>query len=205
MKRAFFLVFVLHGFTPVYSQSGYANRFGKLSSPEKRWVIAHPFAAKKAIRVTRHCLQLTDSLMRFGTIGNDLNGGRLDAFKHSCWMMLLTEAIGERKSRKLGTAHEKGNYLQFLKAELEEGVTPDSLSGEMDLRNNAIGRALGKQKMVASDFQRVELILTELQAGKLWILKKDSGGNCLTCEGNVVVIDPQKKSWYLPKCLIPSN
>ena len=53
-------------------------------------------------------------MRRYTSIGDDNNGGALDAFKHAFWMARLTQGIGHRASLSLGKAHEKGNYKAFL-------------------------------------------------------------------------------------------
>ena len=69
MKKIFFFFFLLFSFS-IYSQS----KFSKLSRPEKIWVFAHPFVAKKAMLASKHVLVVTDSISKLGIIGNDNNG-----------------------------------------------------------------------------------------------------------------------------------
>ncbi|MDQ3048442.1 MAG: hypothetical protein M3R27_12910, partial [Bacteroidota bacterium] len=126
------------------------KQFKKLSPPEKCWVFAHPFIAKKAFKLTKSIEADVDSLKKTGTIGTDNNGGMLDAFKHAYWMATLTQRFGSRRSLKLGRAHEKANRIQFEKRELEESILPDSVSSEMDLRNNSSGALLVKKKECVS-------------------------------------------------------
>ena len=83
-----------------YSQSK-TKQFFKLSSPEKCWVIFHPFKAKRAFYVMQEALKTTDSISKADLIGKDLNGGQLDAFKHSYWMVRSSQTIGEKASRKV--------------------------------------------------------------------------------------------------------
>lgn len=133
----FFLSIFLVLFLSVnlFSQSS----FRKLSRPEKCWALCHPFKAKKAAKVTREVQVVVDSIKRSGTIGADNNGGALDAFKHAYWMASVAMVIGSKQALKLGKAHEKGNYFQFKKQELEDAAMPDSISTVMDLRNNEFG------------------------------------------------------------------
>ncbi len=126
-----FLIFNLES----YSQSK-TKQFFKLSTPEKCWVVFHPFKAKRAFYIMQDALKTTDSISKTNLIGNDLNGGQLDAFKHSYWMARSTQKIGGRASIKLGKAHEKGNFRSFKKGKKEDGFLPDQPSSEMDLYNN---------------------------------------------------------------------
>ena len=107
----FFISAVMLPQMPIHKQ------FSALSRPEKCWELIHPFIAKHAFHVTKYVIADVDSLKQEGTLGTDLNGGRLDAFKHAYWMASLSLAIGGRKALKLGWAHEKGNYLQYKKQE----------------------------------------------------------------------------------------
>lgn len=187
----------------ILSQSTF-SQFKKLSKPERRWVIAHVFKAKKALHVTKKVQQDVDSIRKANTIGSDLNGGRVDAFKHAYWMASLSMRIGARKALKLGNAHEKGNYLQFKKQHLEEGVLPDSISCEMDLHNNKAGvEAMSSgHKTTYLDIQKK--ILEMLHVGELLIIRKDEQGNFLDREGNVIDMKMYSGKWGNPKFLISS-
>ena len=92
-----------------------SKRLSSLSNAEKWWVVWHPFKAKRALEVSLKALDITDSIKKEGIIGVDINGGKLDAFKHCYWMAKLSHDIGRKAALKLGRAHEKGNYRSFLK------------------------------------------------------------------------------------------
>ncbi len=201
MKKIFFFFFLLFSFS-IYSQS----KFSKLSRPEKIWVFAHPFVAKKAMLASKHVLMVTDSISKLGIIGNDNNGGRLDAFKHSYWMVYLSFKIGCRKALKLGKAHEKGNYQQWKRKMLEDSILPDSVSSEMDLKNNKEGIRIYKDcKHIHFKAELIDKTLQELAEGKLYIIKKDSNKNYLTCDSQLIRLDEWKGKWSIPKCLIASS
>jgi len=181
------------------------NQFKKLSGPEKRWVYSHPFQAKKAFTITKIVLSDVDSLKRSGVIGTDLNGGKLDAFKHAYWMASLTLAIGSKKALKLGIAHEKGNYRQFKKSKLEDAILPDSVSSAMDLHNNKKGAAIVEKDQDIYTKAVQKRIMDLLNEGKLLTIKKDKQGNYLYCEGTFIDMNDWKGKWGIPKCLVPSN
>ena len=109
----------------------------KISCPEKRWAVFHPFIAKKSYNLTKETLQVTDSVKNSKILDGDINGGQVDAFKHAYWMALLSQNIKYKKALKLGKAHEKGNYKSFKKS-LRKGfqTSQDQRSSEMDLWNN---------------------------------------------------------------------
>ncbi len=181
-----------------------AQSFKKLSAPEKRWVFFHPIKAKKAAGVTKQVTHDVDSIKQTGFIGKDNNGGALDAFKHSYWMALLTLKIGSKQAKKIGDAHEKGNYLQFKKNKLEDAFLPDSVSSEMDLFNNSVGiHIFGNCKTIDKTTVQKKLLLA-LKEGKLKMIKKDGQGNFLNCEGEKIDLLIWKKTWGIPKCLVDS-
>ena len=187
----------------LFSQS--FKQFKKLSRPEKRWVCFHPFIAKKAFAETRLVWAVVDSVKQTGIIGSDLNGGKLDAFKHSYWMASLYKKIGRKKALKLGKAHEKGNYLQFKKHQLEDAILPDAASSEMDLYNNEAGvNVFGKCR--SYDRKEVQaLILAAIEKGEMRIIKKDAAGNYLDCDGKPIDMNVWKGKWNIPKCVIASD
>lgn len=179
--------------------------FSRLSGPEKSWVLLHPFKAKKGYRTTVEVRTTVDSMARRGTIGNDNNGGHLDAFKHSLWMARLTQHIGERAANSLGIAHEKGNYKAYLRRKYEEGVLPDEQSSEMDFYNNAVGISVGRAFERSTNNNIIDKLLDSLNKGKLRVLNKDSQGYFLDCHNRRIPPDSLLNRWNTIKCLVPSN
>lgn len=198
--KFFLSIFLFFSFSVnLFSQSS----FKKLSPPEKCWAICHPFKAKKAAKVTREVQVVVDSVKRSGIIGSDNNGGNLDAFKHAYWMASVAMVIGRKQALKLGKAHEKGNYRQFKKQELEDAAMPDSISTVMDLRNNEFGVSAVDKCGKLSQINIQKKIMDGLATGKLTVIKKDEFGNFLTCDGAVISLKEWKGKWGNPKCLVP--
>jgi len=181
------------------------HSFSKVSSPEKTWVVLHPFKAKKAFILSKEAERITDSISRIGNIGKDNNGGRSDAFKHSFWMARLTQGIGKRAALSLGKAHEKGNYKSYKKRKLEDGSLPDKQSSDMDLFNNDVGIKVGSADKKQPKRILIQQLLDSLLIGKLRVLLKDSVGNFLDCHGNIISLDSLQGKWDTKKCLVPSN
>jgi hypothetical protein len=179
--------------------------FKKLSRPERWWVIAHPFKAKKAFQITQHVQAEVDSIKKAGIIGTDASGGKLDAFKHAYWMACLSGKIGPRRARKLGIAHEKGNYLQFRKKMLEDDFLPDSVSTVMDLRNNYLGIELMKSRRGLAIPEIRKVILDAVVSGLAVMIKKDEQGNFIDCSGKRISMQEWKGKWNVPKCLVSSS
>ena len=181
------------------------SSFSKLSKPEKTWVTFHPFKSKKAYTISLEAERVKDSIALLDLIGNDNNGGHLDAFKHSYWMARLAQSIGKRAAYRLGKAHEKGNYQTFKSNSLEDGFKPDKQSSEMDLFNNQIGLQVGSSFSKAPRSILMRKLIDSLENGKLRILKKDSSGNFLDCQLKKIPLNSLRNKWDTKKCLVPSN
>ena len=138
----------------------------KLSRPELFWVMGHPFKARKALKISKIALHITDSLEKNGSL-NGRSGGRLDAFKHGIWMALLTQEIGKKAALKLGMAHEKANYLNFIKGR------PYSSHKHtvMDSLNNLEGAEIGIKFQNKND--AIKAVIKAVKSGKFFMLKKN--------------------------------
>lgn len=196
-----FLLFVLFSScSPKLKQS-----YSLLSKPERIWVVFHPFKAKKAYQISREALNTSDSIAKTNIIGKDINGGQLDAFKHSFWMATSAQRIGKNAALSLGRAHEKGNYQTFKKGQLEDGILPDKPASDMDLFNNQVGVTVGKEYNKASKKQIINHLIDSIRHGKLRMLKKDNAGSFLDCQGKIIGKGDLKGKWENKKCLIPTN
>ncbi|GAB4294906.1 MAG: hypothetical protein Kow0068_19720 [Marinilabiliales bacterium] len=187
------------------SSQSLIKRFFSLSFPEKRWVICHPFIAKKAFKIGEEARKVSENMKNDRELDGDANGGQIDAFRHAFWMARLSQEIKWKKAYRLGIAHEKGNYRDFKKHRLEEGTLPDSASCEMDLRNNNKGIDIGKANPHADIEFLSNTIKKEILKGNLWIIYKDKRGNFLNCNGEIIPGSEIKGQWSNPKCLVPSN
>lgn len=181
-------------------------QFFKLSCAEKTWVVTHPFKAKKAFSITQEAREETKIILQENLLDSFPHGGRLDAFRHTYWMARLTQCIGSRAARSLGTAHEKGNYRSFRKGRTEDGALQDQTAVEMDLFNNEQGIQLGIINSQSSCDSLRTIIVTAIHNGQLKILKRSESGQLTNCEGDIISISKRsKKDWKLPYCLVPSN
>lgn len=185
----------------VFGQNNTLKSFKKLSCPEKWWVIGHPFVAKKALKVSQITRLKTDSIQKNKILNGVGNGDQVDAFRHTYWMAGLAQAIGQRKAKRLGIAHEKGNKRDFKKGNKEEGSLPDRISSEMDLFNNEVGLKMGK----GNAENLIQLIVAEIKKGSCKVIKTDKQGNFLDCEGNIILPEKLKGKWENTKCLVMSN
>jgi hypothetical protein len=200
----FWLIFIFFHCTVALSQSATASFF-ELSGPEKYWVITHFIKAKKAFKITEEVLKKTDSVGKTGLLDGDVNGGQLDAFKHSYWIARLTISIGKKAALRLGEAHEKGNYRDFKNSKKEDGWVPDKIASQMDLLNNSSGAMLGSATHFTTDPELIQVIADEIKAGNMKIIKKDREGNFLDCSGSRIPPEKMYGKWETPKCLVNSD
>jgi hypothetical protein len=177
----------------------------KHSIDEKKWALLHPFAAIKVKRISKECYFFYNQADIKSKLDSFSNGGKLDAFRHVFFMAAFAQKITIKKIKKLGVAHEKYNYKQFLKSSLEENETPDSLSMVMDLRNNLLGFEIGSQHKQMPLQELEQLVISEIKKGNAVIMKRNALGQYLDCGGGVIQLKVFLHKWFIPKCLSPSN
>lgn len=121
-----------------------------LTPAEKAYLLLHPHhigpigeAADKARAEAR---------VQFPGAG--LHNGRGDAFRHCYWSALLARDIGPDNALAFTTAHE------------DYGSNPPGEKA-MDLHNNAVGVAIGRQNPSASDQALVTLCVQATYNGRL--------------------------------------
>lgn len=177
----------------------------KLFPEEIIWSTTHPFAAIRLKKIYKKVFILYKQPSTILALDSFSNGGKLDAFRHIFFMAAFAQKIKLKKLRKLGIAHEKGNYKQFLKHQNEEGELPDSLSCVMDLTNNELGFKIGlNHKKISLDELKLEVI-KEINNGNAVILKRNNNKLYVDCNNNVIDIKAYEKKWCVPKCLISSK
>jgi hypothetical protein len=204
LKAAFaFLVFVFV-IAPCFAQDA-RHSFHALSKAEKEWVMTHPLIAKKSFRCTQQVLLVCEQEAKDKRLDGKTNGGQVDAFRHAYWMAILSVEIGQRRAHKLGKAHEKGNYQSFRSGKFEEGARPDSLASVMDLFNNERGLELRRRFPADTPDQMKERVIAEILQGKMLMLSMDERGHFLDSNRQQIDSEHWKKSWNIPKVLIPSN
>ena len=180
------------------------QQFKNQTGPLKRWVLLHPFKAKKAFKISLEVNEVSDSLSKLNVLDGDKAGGQIDAFRHAYWMARLQSELGKCTAKSLGKSYERGNYRSYKKNEKEDSILPDKKSSEMDLFNNDVGLTFSKKNDGRSVIGLQYKIINAILNGEMKIIKKDEKGNFLSCEG--IVINPEQlKQWKNNKCLIDSN
>ncbi|MBX3163581.1 MAG: hypothetical protein KF900_03815 [Bacteroidetes bacterium] len=175
-----------------------------LSKYEKRWAVFHPFAALRVNNLTKKCFSVYHHPDIKTQLDTFANGGKLDAFRHTFFMAAYAQKINTKKLRQLGIAHEKGNYRQFLKSQLEDNERPDSIACVMDLRNNGIGLAIGHANKKINLNELKTLVISEIKKGNVFIIKRNSLARYVDCNNNEIDLTVFSTSWFIPKCLISS-
>ncbi|MES2678287.1 MAG: hypothetical protein V4635_00315 [Bacteroidota bacterium] len=176
-----------------------------LSKYEKRWALWHPFAALKVKKINTRAFAVYNEKDLRIVLDNFPGGGKLDAFRHTFFMAAFAQKIKVKKLRKLGIAHEKGNYRQFLSSETEEGELPDSLASVMDLQNNELGFKIGSANKDSSLASLKTLVINDITAGKAVIMRRNKNGEYVDCNNARVKKTAPVKKWSLPKCLVRSD
>ncbi len=204
MVKNYLLIVLLFFSGFIFSQSNW-QKLKKLSPSKRTWVLFHPFKAKKAQIISKEANRIADSIKKSPLLDNDASGGQVDAFRHAFWMANLRQGIGKNAARSLGKAHEKENYRTYKKNKLEDGVVPDKISSTMDLFNNEVGLSLTKKGVKTSKKGLIYKVINAIKQGKLKVIKKDSKGDFLTCDGKLIPKESLKGKWKNNKCLVNSN
>ncbi|MCD4696722.1 MAG: hypothetical protein K8S16_10835 [Bacteroidales bacterium] len=199
------LVFLTPNFSHA-QREGLFPSFKKLSYPEKCWVIKHLFIARKTFIISEKCRATAIHYKQNDSLDGDINGGQVDAFKHACWMASLAQEIRWRKAKRLGKAHEKGNYRNFKKA-TKKGipVSQDKASSDMDLWNNLQGIRIGLENKAISQEKLQQIVVDSIRSGNMKIIKKNKLGEFLDKNDDVILPDQLKGNWDNGKVLVPSG
>jgi hypothetical protein len=177
----------------------------KAKAAEKRWAVAHPFIAPGSFRTTKAALKIVHACRGHFGLDTALSEGTYDAFRHGYWMASLAQRYKSSKVRALGDAHERSNYIAFLKKEKEHGIIPDSANAVMDQWNNLRGIEIGKAHPKASADSLRILVLEEIRKGNFRVIRRDAYGRYLDSNDQPIPPEKLKGTWMNPKCLSPSK
>ncbi|MDP1800605.1 MAG: hypothetical protein Q8L81_04590 [Bacteroidota bacterium] len=168
------------------------------------WSVWHPFAALKVKKIHKKVSIVYNANNTKLLLDGYTTGGRLDAFRHAFFMAAFAQKIKIKKLRKLGIAHEKGNYRQFLKRQSENGELPDSLGSVMDLANNELGFKIGSENKKKTLEELKGEVIKEINNGKALVMKR-ANGSYVDCNNKIIDSLSYKGKWFVPKCLVPSK
>lgn len=179
------------------------REYKRLGKYEKKWALKHPVASLKIRKIKKQCDPVYQSVKKHPDLDSFENGGKQDAFRHMYYMTMFASQVKPKKVISLGIAHEKDNYLSFLKSKNEEGELADSVSCEMDLLNNKIGVELAQSfKQSLTVKKASEICIEQIKKGNVYFIKRDEKGNYLKCNGALIKLEDYRNKWNIPKCLI---
>ncbi len=173
--------------------------FSQTTLPELKWSVLHPFAALKVIMVKKQCDRYLEN--HPVELTGPSFGGNKDAFRHLFYMSAIASKIGAKKSRKLGVAHEKGNFRQWKKKRFEDGSLADSLACVMDLRNNDTAIALTQRYGKLNLTELYQRSLRTIIEGRAWMLLYSTEGKRLNCNKEIIYTTTPRK-WFVEGCLV---
>lgn len=177
----------------------FQTKFKAILLPDFKWAMFHPISAIEVKKITKKCDKFYYNPNLKVLLDSFESGGKLDAFRHIFYMTAYAQKIKIKKLRKLGIAHEKGNYKQFLKGKTENGELPDSISTIMDLNNNEIAFKLYKKHNNLTLNELQNIVINLINNNGAYVLLRNQLGEFVDCEGNKI---KYKKKWIINKCLI---
>lgn len=127
---------------------GISDTWNALTDSEKTLCVKYPFAALKVNEARNIATEQTTRKFGYNGLGD-----RSDAFRHGIWNAEMTVLIGADKAELFATAHEDKDTT---------GNESDGYSKEehknMDLHNNAVGRAIGQDNSSLSEDEFADYI-----------------------------------------------
>lgn len=141
----------------------YGRYPGGLTKAEMLLCARFPLKCSKTKGISSHARQSARSHFPDGIIY-----GRGDAFRHAYWNAVMTKEIDETWARKFATAHES--------------ETPAGNDRTMDLRNNGVGRGVGRRG--GSRATMANRIASKVRGAGLWCLRGSKGSGALVRTGN---------------------
>ena len=204
MKHFILLAFFLTMSIFSTAQNAFQS-YKNLSQPERKWVRHHPLAALRTYKLSQMAAAEAQTLVNDPEFDGDGSGGMVDAFRHTLWMALTAQKIGKEKALALGRAHEEKSKLYFESCDPSEPNLPDSIDSEMDFINNQKGADIGIKHRKATYAELVQIVRTTVVTGQCYKIKKNSKGEYLDYDGNI--IDPKllQGKWITPKILVRSD
>ncbi len=204
MKHFILLAFFLT--MSIFSTAQNAFQLYKnLSQPERKWVRHHPLAALRTYKLSQMAAAEAQKYVADPEFDGDGSGGMVDAFRHTLWMALTAQKIGKSKALALGRAHEEKSKLYFESCDPYTPNLPDSIDSEMDFINNQKGADIGSKHPKATYEELVEIVRTTVVSGQCYKIKKNSNGDYLDYDGNIIEPKLLQGKWITPKILVRSD
>lgn len=101
-------------------------------------------------------------------------GGQGNAFRHTLWQAMLTNAFGDKHAQRIGNAHENSIPADMTTRTFSNLDMADQMA---DMLNNEIGRSIGMFNEGADNKLMAEQVLREYKENGLWeVISNDNGG-----------------------------
>ena len=204
MKHFILLAFFLTMSIFSTAQNAFQS-YKNLSQPERKWVRHHPLAALRTYKLSQMAAAEAQTLVNDPEFDGDGSGGMVDAFRHTLWMALTAQKIGKSKALALGRAHEEKSKLYFESCDPSTPNLPDSIDSEMDFINNQKGADIGTKYPKATFEELVQIVRSMVVSGQCYKIKKNSKGEFLDYDGNVIPPEALQGKWITPKILVKSD
>ena len=204
MKHFILLAFFLTMSMFLSAQNAFQS-FKNLSLPERKWVRHHPLAALRTYKLSQMAAAEAQKYVNDPEFDGDGSGGMVDAFRHTLWMALTAQKIGKSKALALGNAHEEKSKLYFESCDPSTPNLPDSIDSEMDFINNQKGADIGTKYPKATFEELVQIVRSMVVSGQCYKIKKNSKGEFLDYDSNVIPPDALQGKWITPKILVKSD
>lgn len=138
-----------------------------------RFALNHPVAAWRIGMKKNDADNLTSNAVRFSlalglddTVNPDGRGTQVNAIRHTLWQASITSIFSSKLAKLAGDAYEKNNTPPSEEqTEFNKLYNADEST---DLRNNAIGRAIGEQHPHTPTNELLKLILQQYHQQGLW-------------------------------------
>ena len=101
-------------------------------------------------------------------------GGQGNAYRHTLWQALLTNALGNDHAMRIGNVHEDHIPTDMNRRNFENMADADTMA---DVLNNEIGRSLGITYQGADNNVLAGAVLEEYKENGLWEVVKSEQGN----------------------------
>jgi len=199
------LIYTITILTRSKAYAQFLESYKRLSKPEQQWVRRYPIAAFRTHNLADSAKKEAIRRIKDPDLDADIEGGMVDAFKHTFWMALTAQKIGAKKALLLGKAHEDANKIEFEKNPKRKGITQDSIASQMDMLNNIEGAYIGETYPDMPYQELIKIVKQAVVDGKCWKIKKKNVKTYLDSNNNIINIHDYDNKWAIPKVLIRSN
>jgi hypothetical protein len=136
------------------------------------YAIQHPIIALRVGEVKAGSTNLTTiasnfqiNICRNAGLSTGNEGDQGNAYRHTLWQAILTNELGNRQAERIGNAHEHNPNADLTQRKFSTMALADQV---IDLKNNQIGRKIGRENKGASNQELALLALDHFYNDGLW-------------------------------------